>query len=308
MRKQGGWGLVAVLGTCALISTLGANEKGADSKDFQGFWQVVELVEDGRVIPRESIRDFLPSGGKLEVIENAIVFTNPHDGKRHVRTFAVDPTRYPRTIDLTTGKKQDASGIYRFDEGRLVICLADPEEADRPREFAAKEGSKRTLMVLERAAAPVKGAAPETRSAPTHQETEGTTAKVLNDAEVTEMLKGTWKYNDRVGTLYLILNADGTFSTVREVQELRLFHKSFIQTPVSSGKWQVQEGELSFHVTSSTQFKRVGTTFAFTVRSISSKDLIFVDFMGRLGQAAKVRSAGPSGATAESRGSGATKK
>jgi len=73
------------------------------------------------------------------------------------------------------------------------------------------------------------------------------------------------------------------------VQELRLFHKTFVQTPVSSGTWQVQKGDLLLQVTSSIHASRAGQRLPFTIRSISAKDVIFVDYLGRLAQATKVR-------------------
>ena len=43
-----------------------AADKDSDLKQFQGKWEVVELVEDGKVIPREAIKEWLPSGGQFE--------------------------------------------------------------------------------------------------------------------------------------------------------------------------------------------------------------------------------------------------
>lgn len=269
---------------------LAADEKSAELERFQGRWQVVELVEDGKVIPPEAIRDWLPSGGRVEIVENAILFSSPEDGKRHVKVFAIDPTQYPRGFEISTQRKKDGWGIYRFDDKRLVICLSHPEEAERPTEFSAKEGSKRMLMVLERRPGDPKSTAPQKDPLPEPpNDAKGATGKILTDAETTAMLKGTWRYNDSAGTLFLVLNSDGTFSTVREVQELRLFHKTFVQTPISSGKWVVRNGSLIFEATASIHPDRVGHKLAFTIRSVSEKDLIFVDYLGRLGQAAKVR-------------------
>lgn len=266
-----------------------AEDNKAELDRFQGNWKVVELVEDGHVIPLDEIPTVLPSGGRLEVIEQSIVFTSPHDGKKRAREFSIDATKYPRTIDFGRPGAVTGQGIYRFDDSRLVVCFSPPDESERPGDLSAKKGSRRTLMVLERSSAPqAAAAAAEPRPAPKETGT-GTTGKLLTDAEVTGMLKGTWRYSDSYGALFLILNADGTFSTVREVQELRLFHKTFVQTPVSSGTWQVQKGDLLLQVTSSIHASRAGQRLPFTIRSISAKDVIFVDYLGRLAQATKVR-------------------
>src|SRR5690606_28302622 len=104
-------------------------------KQVQGKWEVVELVEDGKVIPREAVREWLPSGGQFEIAENAIIFTSHDDGKKHVKLFSLVETTFPKGIDLSSKEsKQDGLGIYQFDKERLIICFADPEESKRPTE------------------------------------------------------------------------------------------------------------------------------------------------------------------------------
>ncbi|WP_166831742.1 TIGR03067 domain-containing protein [Thalassoroseus pseudoceratinae] len=260
--------------------TVVAADQGSDLQKFQGKWKVVELVEDGKVVPEEAIRDWLPSGGQFEIAQNAIIFVSPHDGNKQVKLFSLDATQYPKGIDLSTREKTDGSGIYRFDNGKLIICFSDPDESKRPTEFSAKRGSKRLLMTLQRIV-------PE--PIPAKKEPLGTTAKVLTDAQVTEMLKGSWRYTDRIGALFVTFNADGSFRTVREVKEIRLFQKVFVQSPVSTGKWSVAKGKLRFHIQTSVHPDRINKLFEFNVRSISERDFIFVDYLGRVGQASKVR-------------------
>jgi uncharacterized protein (TIGR03067 family) len=265
------------------VPPLPGQNKSAELAEFQGNWEVTELVEDGKVIPKEAISDWLPSGGKFEIVENAMIFTSNHDGKKHAKVFAIDPTRSPKGLELSTKEGKDGWGIFKFDDDRLVICMADPEN-DRPTEFSAKEGSKRLLMTIRR----VKSTAKTDSTAPRQKPT-GVAARVLTDDDVATMVKGTWRYNDNIGSLFITFTADGTFSTVRTMQEIRLFQKVFVQTPVSSGTWSVKSGDLIMHVTASTHRDRVNQQFPFAVRSISDKDLIFVDYLGRVGQATKVR-------------------
>lgn len=94
---------------------------------------------------------------------------------------------------------------------------------------------------------------------------------------------------DSVGHLYIKFNANGTFSTVREYQQLRLFHKSFVQTPSSSGTWSVKNGTMTAHILSSIRIERVNQLLSFSIRSISNKDMIFVDHWGRIESAIKIR-------------------
>lgn len=275
--------IVFVVGCGLLVASLWAADSAAPVAEMQGRWEVVELVEDGKVVPREAIREWLPSGGKLEISENAVIFTS--DGDKQVKLFSVDATQYPRRIDLISKEKTDAVGIYRLDDGKLVLCLIDPAEGSRPDEFSAKEGTHRMLMVLEPRKDSKSAATPAPPS--TKPSTDGI-AKPLTDEEVTRLLKGTWRYVDDIGALYASFAADGTFSTVREVQQIRLFQKAFVRTPVSSGRWSVSRGTLTFTITASTHPDRLNKQFPFAVRSISDRDFIFVDYMGRVGKAVRV--------------------
>lgn len=274
--------LLAIL--TLIAGSAAAADRAPELKQFQGHWKVVELAEDGNVIPREAIREWLPSGGRFEIVDNAIVFTSPHDGQKQVKVFSLDSTRYPKGIDIITREKKDGTGIYRFDNDRLIVCIADPEESERPKDFSAKEGSKQMLMTLQRADSRV-----AQQPAPPKQGPSGTTGKLLTDAQVTAMLKGTWRYTDSAGALFVTFNGDGTFSTVREVKQTRLFQKVFVQTPLSTGKWTVENGKLTFNIQSSVRPDRVNRDFDFSVRSISDRDFIFVDYLGRVGKAVRVR-------------------
>lgn len=287
----------ATLGLIALASVAVADD--AELKRFQGQWQVIELVEDGKVIPPSAIEDWLPSGGKIEIVDNAIVTTSTTDGKKHVRILDVDATQYPKGIEIKSRDKREVWGIYQFDNDRLLVCVADSEEATRPREFSAKEGSKRMLLTLKpvgrKIAAderkPSKADKPDAKTPADHPEpsTAGS-ARLLSDNEATKLLTGTiWKYSDAQGALVLALNSDGSFSTTRESTQMRLFTKVFVRAPMSSGTWSVQKGNLWFHIKSSTDPDRVNVKVPFTLRVITEKDLIFVDYVGHVGQAVRVK-------------------
>ncbi len=278
---------IVSLGSVSMVFAVDVNP---ELKLLQGNWQVTELVEDGKVIPQEALRTWLPSGGHVEIVDNAIIFTSPADTKKYVKIFSISPTQYPKTIDISTKDGTDGLGVYRFDEGRLVICLTHPTDGIRPTEFSAKEGSKRMLMVLKKTTASIKSKVAGGTSPEKLQSTiTGAAGKIISDAQVAELLKGTWRYQDNIGSLFATFSPDGSFSTVREVQELRLFQKVFVQTPVSTGKWSMQNGKLRFLVLTSTDWTRVNKAVDFTIRSISTADFIFVDHIGRVGRATKVR-------------------
>lgn len=277
--------MVAVVGVVAAVTSVNAQED--QLKRLRGAWEVIELVEDGKVIPKQAIPEWLPSGGRLEIEENAIVIHSPVDQKKHVRIFAIDATQYPHTITITDAKKDETRGIFRFDENRLIVCLAEAGEK-LPTEFSAKEGSHRILMVLQPAKGiPSPAAAPATP--PAKPKTEDLpAATVVTDQDITRMLAGAWRLEDSVGSLYVLFRSNGTFSTTREVQELRLFQRVFVQTPVTAGTWKVERGTIRFTATSSLHPERVGNTFGFAVRSISETDMIYIDYLGHVGRARRV--------------------
>ena len=275
--------------SCLVAGSGLAADSDVELKQFRGHWEVVELSENGHVIPREAIPEWLPSGGKLEIADNAIMFTSPGDGKKHAKLFSIDATQYPRAVDIVTRDKKEALGIYRFDDDRLVVCLTDAEEGSRPKEFSAKAGSKRMLMVLKKTSKPEANIKPESDDdTPLPTTGEGVTAKILTDAEVAKMLPGVWRHKDDAGALVVTIGGDGTWSTVRESTEMRLFQKVFVRTPISGGKWSLQNGTLTFLCTSSIHRSRLNHQLSMTIRSISDQDFIFVDSMGRLGKATKV--------------------
>ncbi len=280
---------------CAIPVTTFANDAELDR--FQGQWEVIELVEDGNVIPHNAIEDWLPSGGRLEIVDNAIISVSHHDQKKEVKVFSIDAAEYPKGIEIRTRDKREVWGIYRFDDDRLIICLVDHEDGSRPDSFSARAGSKRMLMTLrpvgrkiaadtrkpdkiETPDPPLKSSPANTPTAP-HQ---------ASDEELTKLLRDTvWKYQDAQGALVISLSADGHFSTIRENTQMRLFQKVFVRTPISNGDWTIQKGKLWMHVRSSVDPTRVDTRLPFTLRVVTDKDLIFVDYVGHVAQAVKVK-------------------
>jgi len=270
---------------CCVVAANPLFAQEDDLRRMRGDWEVIELVEDGKVIPKQAIPDWLPSGGRIQIEDNAIVIHSTKDQKRHVRIFSVDATQYPRTIKITDAHKQETEGIYKFDENRLVVCLSDTGDK-APADFSAKAGSGRALLVMQPAKPATTANVKPAPEKPKQEETPA--ANILTDADVTKLLPGAWKYDDSAGALYLLLRSNGKFSTTREYEEQRLFQRVFVQTPVTSGTWKVEGGTLKLHVTASIHADRVGNTFGFAVRSISEKDLIFVDFLGHIGRARKI--------------------
>jgi uncharacterized protein (TIGR03067 family) len=275
---------------------LWSQQTGADAeyRRLQGRWQIVELVDNGRVIAASRIQEWLPSGGRLEVVDNTLLFTSPLDGQKTAKSFTLDPAVYPNQITVAARETIQGAGIYRFDGERLVVCLANPQFAARPQDFSARVGSHRMLMTLERSDQPPRnGSASRPGLAlpppPERVPQPGVAGRVLTDAEVCSSLLGTWRLNDGQGLLDVTFFSNGAFQGQREANQVSTFHSVFAPAPISSGQWTVRQGQLMLQITASSRLERVNQQMQFAVRSVSGSDLIFVDYLGRVGKAVKVR-------------------
>jgi RNA polymerase sigma-70 factor (ECF subfamily) len=111
-----------------------------DEKRIQGTWLGVGGKEQGKDAPEDAIKDLkvVFSGDKVTV--------NRPAGERK-GTFKLDPSRKPRTIDMTfdvQGRMATVRGVYEFDGERLKICLSESGE-ERPADLDDAKGSLRTL-------------------------------------------------------------------------------------------------------------------------------------------------------------------
>jgi uncharacterized protein (TIGR03067 family) len=293
--KLGWWILALILFPSPALAALDASYQ-----ELQGAWQVIELVDNGQTIAPEAIPGWLPSGGRLEIVDNAIVFTAHKDGNRHARVIALDATTYPKQLNIIDQNQISGHGIYRIDDGRLVVCLSPPAEVPRPTEFAARKDSRCVLLVLARskveprvATTPATAASTTTTLTlpppPAFPAALPASAQPITNADIGNLLPGNWKCNDAHGAFFLNLNKNGTFSTNRESVETSAYQKVFRKLPLSSGTWKLKNGQVMLTCTSSVYSDRVYKSFPFTIRSISPTQLEFVDFSGNVGKAVRTQ-------------------
>jgi uncharacterized protein (TIGR03067 family) len=309
--------LAAVAVTVTVAGMAAAQNPSAVDTELErvrGHWRVVELLENGQEIPDDQMQYWLPGGGNLEIVDYTVLFESPLSGAKTTREFRIDPTSYPKRITIKNKDTETGKGIYKFDGGKLVVCISR-DTAQVPTEFAAPKDSARALIVMERYepnnSATPKGA-PRPAPKPVHANPPdmsqwksaevsppspppsvvpagGVTSRVLTDAEVREMAVGTWRMTDNEGSVDVTYNEDGTFQTYRYYQMLQNFQYVFVPTPISSGTWQISNGRLVSHVTASSRADMANQTYMPAVRSISATDLILVDNYGRVSRAVKVR-------------------
>jgi uncharacterized protein (TIGR03067 family) len=237
----------------------------------------------------------LPSGGRIEIVDNSIVFTSPKDDQRYARVFSVDATTYPRQLNIFDGGKLSGQGIYRIDNGRLVVCLTPPNGARRPTEFSAREGSQCTLLVFAQADVKPATTVAETRpvasgsnvTAPAASPPAQPSVTPLTDGQIGALLPGVWKCNDAYGAFFLSLDKNGTYATYREKVEKSVFQKVFTKLSLSSGSWRLNNGQVVLQSTSAVHPDRLYKSFPFTIRSVTSTELQFVDYAGNIGKAVR---------------------
>jgi uncharacterized protein (TIGR03067 family) len=126
----------------------------ADDKDevkkeierFQGTWVFESVNVEGEAAPAESLK-----GAKLVIKGDK--FT-AHEGKEELHgTFKVDPSKKPKTLDVTFSdgpdKGKTMQGIYELTGDTYKVCIGMPGK-ERPKEFVSKKGSGHVLEVLKR--------------------------------------------------------------------------------------------------------------------------------------------------------------
>ena len=317
----------SILATFTLTAEAQQNAIDNELKLLDGNWRVIQLVENGQSVPEGQMKFVLPGGGIMEMIDETILFKSPIDGNKGARRFRIDPTSYPKKIAIFHRDATTGAGIYKFDQGKLVVCLSK-NVSQQVVEFMASAGSHQTLMILERFedgnSIPVPGYNAGLPATPPREATSNlvkvdsppkppvtTTASstsvvqapapgtapanntfvgkpVLTDSQVHNLILGKWRMNDGEGSVDMVFGANGKFQTYRYFQSVQNFQTVFVPTPISSGDWSITNGRLLAKVESSTRASQINHVFEPSVRSISATDMILEDHFGRVTRAVKI--------------------
>jgi uncharacterized protein (TIGR03067 family) len=158
----------------------------AELARLQGTWQLVAVETDGQKAPEELIKSIrVTISGRTHTVR-AGDRVLAHDVR-----FEIDPTASPKAVTDTIpdgpDQGQQIRGIYRLEADTLISCVAPPG-ADRPTEFAAKEGTGHTLRTFRRvkseaADVPDKGKSKETAMQDEYRRFEGTWRFTSMEAE-----------------------------------------------------------------------------------------------------------------------------
>jgi uncharacterized protein (TIGR03067 family) len=115
---------------------------------LEGVWQVVSM-EEGKQDRSEYWKtlQFVFKGNQLAFKGDDVL-----SKKLGKITIVVDPATTPRTIDFKveagSEKGLTLEGIYEVKGNELKLCIRGEAGADRPLEFATKEGTRLVVFVL----------------------------------------------------------------------------------------------------------------------------------------------------------------
>ena len=117
-----------------------------DKERLQGRWVAESIEMDGQQRPPEIVErtTWTVSGNKIKM--------TPVIARQREAIFHLDESADPKKIDVIDDDRKAGFGIYRFDGDRLVLCIADVDEKERPTKFSSTGGKNRTLVVFKRAA------------------------------------------------------------------------------------------------------------------------------------------------------------
>jgi RNA polymerase sigma factor (sigma-70 family) len=120
-------------------------EAPKDEEKIVGTWGYVSVEVGGKKVAEEDVKE-------AEMIYTAEGTFTADRGKGMKRegTYKLDPAKKPKEITTTNGEGRTHSGIYKLDGDTLTICIPEEAGAERPTEFATKEGTKVLLVVLKR--------------------------------------------------------------------------------------------------------------------------------------------------------------
>jgi len=139
---------------CLLLLAVGLLLAAGDAKDevkkelarFEGTWKLVSLETEQNKLTEEALKH-------LQLKLEGDKFTTFDEGRESHGTFKIDPTKKPKTIDITLTdgpmKGKTMVGIYELEGDTYKLC-ADILGKNRPTEFAIKPGSGHVLEVLKR--------------------------------------------------------------------------------------------------------------------------------------------------------------
>jgi uncharacterized protein (TIGR03067 family) len=142
--------LLAILAVGLVIGAGAPQDDVKQEKEkLQGTWKAVTVEERGQSKDDNEDHRLVFAGDEFSIKEGDRTIIK---GK-----FKLDPSKKPKEIDMeiTEARKEEQKGktglaIYTLEGDELKLCVCEPGEPDRPKEFAGQAGTKHTLVTLKR--------------------------------------------------------------------------------------------------------------------------------------------------------------
>ncbi len=260
-------------GKKAFLFLLAVHFVGAtgQAQSLDGTWEITAVIDDGRVIDPTNVLLNYAADGRVTVNGQTVQLIVPMTYQRKQLVFVTDTTKSPMTFDLAGGDKTNGRGIFMAGKDTLVLCMASRDKG-RPTSFSSLPGSGNLFVTLKRATGSGAGG---TLPAPP-------TTPAYEDAQLRQMLVGTWGHQDAESIHYITLNSDGSMSAVMTWKDN--FKRMFHEDVRSSGTWKVEDGVVITKIDTSTDKERRGQIGSFRLRTINASQLVAVDHSGQVRQ------------------------
>jgi len=232
---------------------------------LDGTWELVSVIDDGKLIPLESVRQTMIKDARVVIKGQTASVLRP-DGKVRAMAFVTDPTASPKTVDIAGEMQIGGKGIYMRDGDVLMVCTHGSDSHTRPAVMASLPASDTFLMTFRKVNTPMPAAVVEFRPQP---------LALPQEDGVRKALIGTWGHQTDSEIVKVTMNADNTFALLRTYK--KGFKKVFDHEDRTSGTWRLKDGEATLSVTASTNRENIGQVFSYRITSINDSELIYID-------------------------------
>jgi RNA polymerase sigma factor (sigma-70 family) len=119
-------------------------EAPKDEEKIVGTWAYASVETGGQKVSEEQVKE----ARMVFTAEGKFSATRGRGMKGG--TYKLDSAKKPKELTTTNEDGKNHFGIYKLDGDTLTICMHEEDGAERPTEFATKEGTKLILVVLKR--------------------------------------------------------------------------------------------------------------------------------------------------------------
>ncbi|WP_406698224.1 TIGR03067 domain-containing protein [Singulisphaera sp. Ch08] len=241
---------------------------------LSGDWTILSIRNNGDDYNADLIRQKIAENNRLHIGWQGLYLTNPRTQEKQSYSMRLDPSRTPRTIDVTNKFDELLHGIYRFEGDTLSICLNKREGLPTPDQFDAPSGSHRVLYRL-KMAPPMEPTTATVTTTPPPRTDEAAEQR----ERVRKLLVGSWSYTDSKGTVTTVLQSDGSFVFTRVRNRKRLFEPL---TVTGWGTWNFSGNLLNVTINRSTDILLARRSYVARIQSIGESTMVASDIFGEL--------------------------